>query len=83
MPVFDDSVPGNWREQSTLGNYLDYPGCYIAERQAHGTIHCVCYVSHTSRYVRTVAEAREWIESEAFRVRPELVFQGSLAERAA
>ena len=79
MPVFDDEVPGQWREQSTLGNYLDYCDCFQdAERIANGSVHAICYVTNTSRYVRTVAEAREWIEQEALRFRPSLAIQAVL-----
>jgi hypothetical protein len=84
MPVWDDDIDA-WREQCTLGNYLDYCPCrtnYSAESLARmypdGNVHAVCYPAHTSRYFRTVAEAREWIETESARVRPELVFQRSL-----
>lgn len=69
MPVRDD-VPGGWREQSTLGNYLDYGPVRPGQPGQH--VHCVCYAANTSRYVATVAEARAWIEEEALRVRPEL-----------
>lgn len=82
MPVPDEDVPGGWREQSTLGNYLDYgPDHYrSAEDRAKqpGNVHCVCYPSHTYGYVETVEQARAWIESEAKRVRPELTYQDSL-----
>jgi hypothetical protein len=81
MPVFDDGVPGNWREQSTIGNYLDYGPCrtgysaeYVARMWPDGLVHCVCYAAGTSKYVRTVEQAKAWIESECARVRPELVF---------
>lgn len=82
-PVADDSVSGGWREQSTLGNYLDYGTGHhrsVETRTAQpGNIHCICYVTKTTRYCETVREAKAWIESEALRGRPELVVQQTLA----
>ena len=89
MPVWDAEI-GEWREQSTLGNYLDYGPCradYSAESLARlypdGNVHAVCYASQTSKYFSTVADAKAWIESEAMRVRPNLVFQQAFAFIAA
>jgi len=83
MPIADDEVPGGWREQSTLGNYLDYGPCKtyrsIEEQQREpGFVHAVCYVSHTSHWFPTVREAKDWIEAESKRVRPELDLAYSL-----
>lgn len=80
MPVYDEDIKA-WREQSTLGNYLDYGPCrpYAKpEERERGLVHCVCYLTHESQYVRTVAEAREWIEQRCLAVRPSLVMQGRL-----
>src|SRR3954470_16902704 len=77
MPVFDDDVNG-WREQSTLGNYLDYGPVRPGQIATDGHVHAVCYASHASRYFHTVEQAKQWIEAEAQRVRPELEFQQSL-----
>ena len=70
-PVWDEDItPAGWREQSTLGNYLDYgpvrPGATGPQ------VHCICYASGAHVYVSTVSQARVWIEGEARRVRPEL-----------
>jgi hypothetical protein len=78
MPVWDEDINA-WREQSTLGNYLDYRPCRPWVSADEPQIHCVCYVAHTYKYVMTLAEAREWIEAEALSVRPELAIQGILA----
>lgn len=67
-PVWDEDING-WREQSTLGNYFDY---------GQRGIHCICYLTSGVQWVSTVAEARAWIESEAQRARPNLVFQQQL-----
>jgi len=74
MPIWDSEINA-WREQSTLGNYLDYRPCRPWVTAEDPQIHCVCYVSHIHKYVMTVEEAREWIEQEAVRVRPELAIQ--------
>jgi hypothetical protein len=70
MPVYDDGVPGHWREQSTLGNYLDY-----GPVRPHATgpqVHCICYANNAHCYVETVAAAKAWIEERALQARPEL-----------
>lgn len=72
MPVWDEDINA-WREQSTLGNYLDYG--QVRPKSEGPQVHCVCYVSHQSCYVDTVEQAREWIEAEAQRHRPDLSFQ--------
>lgn len=77
MPVLDSEI-NQWREQSTLGNYLDYGPVRHGQIAADGHVHAVCYVSHTSRYHATVQQAKDWIEAEALRVRPELEFQTAL-----
>lgn len=71
-----------WPRKSTrhgetlcAGHYLDYgPGYRHDDRQAvePGTIHCVVVAKDTGltagyRYVETVEEARNWIETEAAR----------------
>src|SRR5882762_3107850 len=77
MPIWDSEINA-WREQSTLGNYLDYGPCRPWAKAGEPQVHCVCYVSNTCKYVHTVAEAREWIEIEAVRVRPTLAIQANL-----
>jgi len=79
MPVFDEDING-WREQSTLGNYLDYGPEHFksSTTPGDGFIHAVCYASKTSHYFPTVAEAKSWIETEALRMRPELEIQTPL-----
>lgn len=72
MPVMDIDVPGGWREQSTLGNYIDYGPVRGDKPDTAETIHCICYATKTTRWVATVAAAKAWIESEAKRGRPEL-----------
>jgi len=74
-PVWDeDMAPAGWREQSTLGNYLDYGP--VRPGTTGPQVHCVCYASGRFWWVSTVPEARAWIEAEAARVRPELFTQG-------
>lgn len=68
MPMYDDTVPGNWRESSTLGNYLDYGPC--RPRATGPQVHCICYATGNTAYVSTPADARAWIEAEARSARP-------------
>ena len=71
MPVWDEEINA-WREQSTLGCYLDY-GPLRQSRVKQ--VHAVSYAAHTVEYFDTVAEAKEFIEREAMRVRPDISIQ--------
>ena len=74
MPVWDADINA-WREQSTLGNYLDYRPCREYESAEKPQVHAVCYVTGKSQYFMTVQQAREWIETEAASRRHDLAFQ--------
>jgi len=71
MPVWDEEINA-WREQSTLGCYLDY-GPLRESRVKQ--VHAVSYAAHTVEYFNTVPEAKAFIEREAMRVRPDLSIQ--------
>jgi len=83
MPVYDLDIQA-WREQVTLGTYLDYSQNPVFYRSAEsratqpGNILCVCYASKTSRYIETQEQAKAWIEFSVARVRP--VFEAHFAE---
>lgn len=55
MPVADNTVPGGWRQQSTLG-------CYIAEPRT-GNVFAISYRTKQTRCCATIKDARAWIES--------------------
>jgi len=78
MPVWDEEI-GAWREQSTLGCYLDY-GPLRQSRVKQ--VHAVCYAAHSVGYFDTVPEAKEFIEREAMRVRPDVSIQMQLGVQA-
>jgi hypothetical protein len=67
---------GKWREQSSLGNYLDYgPDHYRpAESRAEqpGNVHALAYNPTRVHYFETVADAKAWIEQQARESRPEV-----------
>jgi len=74
MPIQDD-VPGGWREQTSLGHYLDYEGKDWSGDYKHspdGEISAVSVVGHTSKWFPTVESARQWLLEEAKTHRPEL-----------
>lgn len=81
MPVWDEEISA-WREQSTLGNYLDYSPCRPPSDAPQ--VHCICYVTGRTKYVYTVQQAREWIEMQVKGARPDLCVevQGLLLEVA-
>lgn len=81
MPIWDSEINA-WREQSTLGNYLDYRPCRSWAKADEPLVHCVCYASNTHKYLMTVSEAKDWIEAESARVRPTLAIQSTLLLRA-
>ena len=70
---------GQWREQSTLGNYLDYgPDHYRpAEARAEqpGNVHCVVYNPTRTHYFETVHDAKAWIEQMARESRPDVALE--------
>ena len=76
MPVWDAEINA-WREQSTLGCYLDY-GPLRESRVKQ--VHAVSYAAHTVKYFDTVREAKDFIEAEAMRVRPDISIQMQLVE---
>lgn len=76
-PVYDEDH-GLWREQSSLGNYLDYGPCRTHRPAVEPKIHCICYANNQTKWVHTVQEAKDWIESQAASARPDLCIQMSL-----
>ena len=62
MPVYDDYIR-EWREQSSLGNYLDYgPLRESLPGEQNKFVHAVCYRPTRSGYFATVQEAKAWID---------------------
>jgi hypothetical protein len=78
LPIWDEDL-NDWREQSTLGNYLDYgPDHYrSAESRADqpGNVHCIAYGPTRTHYSETVADAKAWIEQMARESRPDVALE--------
>jgi hypothetical protein len=77
-PEYDDDVPGNYRERSTLGNYLRYDHGPSYRQGDKRQYHAVCYPAHRSGWFLSAADAMAWIEQASAKCRPDVAFQGSL-----
>jgi hypothetical protein len=78
LPVWDDDL-NDWREQASLGNYLDYgPDHYrSAEARAEqpGNVHALAYNPTRTHYFETVQDAKAWIEQQARESRPDVAME--------
>ena len=78
MPTEDTHSPTGWREQSSLGNYLDYGPCRDGHVGPH--VHAICYAPLQTGYFETVSEAKQFIERSVLTLRPDCIIQGTLLE---
>lgn len=68
-PVWDSDINA-WREQSTLGTYIDYG--QNGEKRSGAQVLAGCYRSGQWRNFETIEQAKAWIVEEVRRVRRDL-----------
>jgi hypothetical protein len=75
MPVRDNQSFTGWREQSSLGWYLDYaPGPTHGPESERDTVLAVCCATGGAhQWFETCEQAQRWIEARAMVARPDRV----------